>query len=407
MARSRDLLGDRSGLPPIERVPRHERLPLSFAQQGLWFVEQLGDLGATYHLPLRLRLRGKLHRGALVRALDGIVARHEALRTVFTEVDGIPGQRIAPVEASPFHLVEHDLGADADAEAELDRLMAEEARAPFDLERGPLIRGRLVKLAADDHVLLVTMHHIVSDGWSMRVLLGELAARYAAHHDGREPELPELPVQYADYAAWQRRWVEGEVLREQAEYWKRTLGGAPELLELPTDRPRPAQVDHAGATLRVELDEALTAGVKALARRHGTTPFMTLLAGWAAVLSRLSGQDDVVVGTPTAGRGRPEIEGLIGFFVNMLALRVDLSGTPTVAELLARVKERALTAQRYQEIPFDQVVEAVDPARSLSHSPLFQVVFAWVSTPLGDGISLPGLELDAAVSTGAAQAKFD
>jgi amino acid adenylation domain-containing protein len=406
MARARDLVGDRSELPPIERVPRDERLPLSFAQQGLWFVEQLGSLGATYHLPLRLRLRGDLHRDALVRALDGIVARHEALRTVFTQVDGIPEQRVAPAEASGFHLAETDLAGRPGAEAELGRLMDEEARAPFDLQRGPPIRGRLIRLAADDHVLLLTMHHIVSDGWSLRVLLGELAARYAAHHEGREPELPGLPVQYADYAAWQRRWVEGEGLREQADYWTRTLGGAPELLELPTDRPRPAQVDHAGASLRLELDEALTAGVKALARRHGTTLFMTLLAAWAAVLSRLSGQDDVVVGTPTAGRGRPEIEELIGFFVNMLALRVDLSGSPTVAELLARVKERALAAQRHQDIPFDQVVELVDPARSLSHSPLFQVVFAWVNAPLGDGISLPGLELDA-VATGASQAKFD
>jgi amino acid adenylation domain-containing protein len=406
MARARDLVGDRSELPPIERVPRDERLPLSFAQQGLWFVEQLGSLGATYHLPLRLRLCGELNRDALVRALDGIVARHEALRTVFTQVDGIPEQRVAPVEAGGFHLVETDLAGQPDAEAELGRLMDEEARAPFDLEQGPPIRGHLIRVAADDHMLLLTMHHIVSDGWSLRVLLGELAERYAAHHEGREAELPELPVQYADYAAWQRRWVEGEVLREQADYWTRTLGGAPELLELPTDRPRPAQMDHAGATLRLELDEALTAGVKALARRNGTTLFMTLLTAWAAVLSRLSGQDDVVVGTPTAGRGRPEIEGLIGFFVNMLALRVDLSGSPTVAELLSRVKDRAVTAQRHQDIPFDQVVELVDPVRSLSHSPLFQVVFAWVNAPLGDGISLPGLELDAA-ATGASRAKFD
>jgi amino acid adenylation domain-containing protein len=406
MARARDLVRDRSELPPIERAPRDERLPLSFAQQGLWFVEQLGSLAATYHIPLRLRLRGELHRDALVRALDGIVARHEALRTTFTQVDGIPEQRIAPAEAGGLPLAEYDLAGQPDAATELGRLTAEEAHAPFDLERGPLIRGRLVRLAADDHLLLLTMHHIVSDGWSMRVLLGELAARYAAHHEGREADLPELPVQYADYAAWQRRWVDGEVLREQADYWTRTLGGAPELLELPTDHPRPAQMDHAGASLRVELDEALTTGLRALARRHGTTPFMTLLAGWAAVLSRLSGQDDLVVGTATEGRGRREVEGLIGFFVNTLALRVELSGSPTVAELLARVKERALAAQHHQDIPFEQVVELVDPVRSLSHTPLFQVVFAWVNTPLGAGISLPGLELDAVI-TGASHAKFD
>ena len=406
MARARDLVRDGSELPPIERAPRDERLPLSFAQQGLWFVEQLGDLGATYHIPLRLRLGGELHRAALVSALDGIVARHEALRTAFAQVDGIPEQRIAPAEAGGFPLAGTDLAGHPEAEAELGRLTAEEARAPFDLERGPLVRGRLIRLAADDHVLLLTMHHLVSDGWSMRVLLGELAARYAAVYEGRQADLAELPVQYADYAAWQRRWVEGEILREQADYWTGTLRGAPELLELPADRPRPAQMDHAGARLDVELDEELTAGLKALARRHGTTLFMTLLAGWAAVLSRLSGQDEVVVGTPTAGRGRQEIEGLIGFFVNTLALRVDLSGPATVAELLARVKERTLQAQQHQDIPFEQVVELVDPARSLSHSPLFQVVFAWVSAPLGAGISLPGLELDAAV-TGASRAKFD
>ena len=240
-----------------------------------------------------------------MRALDGIVARHEALRTTFAQVDGIPEQRIAPAEASRFALVEHDLGGEADAEAELDRLMAEEAGAPFDLERGPLIRGRLIRLAADDHVLLVTMHHIVTDGWSMGVLFGEICALYAAHREGRAPDLAPLPVQYADYAAWQRRWVEGDVLREQSDYWRRTLGGAPELLELPIDHPRPARMDHAGARAPVALDEELTAGLKALSRRHGTTLFMTLLAGWAAVLSRLSGQDDVVIGTPDGGARTP------------------------------------------------------------------------------------------------------
>ena len=201
--------------------------------------------------------------------------------------------------------------------------MAEEAGAPFDLARGPLIRGRLVRIGDDDHVLLITMHHIVSDGWSMGVLTRELGALYGAFRAGRPDPLPPLAVQYADYAAWQRRWVEGEVLREQAEYWQETLAGAPGLLELPTDHARPARQDFTGATVGLVLDEALSAALKELSRRHGTTLFMTLLAGWAAVLSRLSGQDEVVVGTPTANRGREEIEGLIGFFVNMLPVRVD------------------------------------------------------------------------------------
>ncbi|HEY0022717.1 MAG TPA: non-ribosomal peptide synthase/polyketide synthase [Longimicrobium sp.] len=396
-------------LPPVVPAGRTRTLPLSFTQQRLWFLEQLGTPGSVYHLHKSLRLRGALNVDALARALDGVVARHEALRTTFAQVDGVPEQRIAPAAASGFRLVEHDLGGRSDAEAELDRLIAAEARAPFDLERGPLVRGRLVRLGADDHVLLLAMHHLVTDGWSFGVLFDELSALYAAHAQGREARLPDLPVQYADYAVWQRRWVEGDVLREQADYWTRTLAGAPALLELPTDRPRPAQVDHAGAVLGVELDEALTAGLKALARRHGTTPYMTLVAGWAVVLSRLSGQDDVVIGTPTAGRGRPETEGLIGCFVNTLALRLELSGAPTVAELLGRVKERALAAQHHQDIPFEQVVELVDPVRSVSYHPLFQVVIAWQNMARGEGnaLSLPGVEAGVAEESAHVDAKTD
>ncbi|HEX2079653.1 MAG TPA: amino acid adenylation domain-containing protein, partial [Longimicrobium sp.] len=401
MARARDLARRGSELPPIEPAARDERVPLSFAQQRLWFLAQLRDLGTTYHISRRLRLRGELDRDALVRALDRIVARHEGLRTTFAQVDGVPEQRIAPAD-SGFHLVEHDLAGRTDAEAELDRLVTEEGRAPFDLEHGPLIRGRLIRVGADDHVLLITMHHIVSDGWSMGVLTRELGTLYAAFRRGAPDPLPALEVQYADYAVWQRRWVDGAVLQGQAEYWRRTLAGAPELLELPTDHPRPAQMDHAGAQLPLELDAELTAGLKALSRRNGTTLFMTLLAGWAVVLSRLSGQDDVVVGSPMAGRGRPEIEGLIGFFVNTLALRLDLSGAPTVAELLGRVKERVIQAQHNQDIPFEQVVELVDPARSLAHHPLFQALFAWQNTPRAGGLSLPGLEAGGVGGGGAA-----
>ncbi|HEU4558059.1 MAG TPA: amino acid adenylation domain-containing protein [Longimicrobium sp.] len=379
----------RAELPPIEPVERKGDLPLSFAQQRLWFIGQMEGAGAAYHIPVRMRLQGELDRAALRRALDRIVARHEALRTVFPERDGAAVQRIAPAEESPFHLTEHDLRGAAQAAEELGGLMADEARAPFDLARGPLIRGRLVQTGDADHVLLITMHHIVSDGWSMGVFTRELGALYAAFRAGRPDPLPALPVQYADYAAWQRKWVEGEVLNAQAEYWKTTLSGAPELLELPTDRPRPARQDFTGGTVSLMLDEALSATLKELSRRHGTTLYMTFLAGWAAVLARLSGQGEVVVGTPTANRGREEIEGLIGFFVNMLPVRVELSDAPTVAQLLARVKERALGAQHHQDIPFEQVVELVRPVRSLSHTPLFQAMFAWQNTPGGGG--LPGL----------------
>ncbi|HEY7769508.1 amino acid adenylation domain-containing protein, partial [Longimicrobium sp.] len=308
----------RAELPPIEPVERGGDLPLSFAQQRLWFVERLASAGAAFHIPVRQRLQGEVDRAALRRALDRILARHEALRTVFAEVDGAPVQRIVPAEACPFPLVEHDLRGRAEGPAELRRLMEEEEDAPFDLERGPLIRGRLVQIGDDDHVLLITMHHIASDGWSVGVFNRELRGLYGAFRTGRPDPLPPLAVQYADYAVWQRRWVEGEVLREQAEYWTQALAGAPELLELPADHARPARQDFSGEMIDIGLDEALSAALKELSRRHGTTLYMTLLAGWAAVLARLSGQNEVVVGTPTANRGREEIEALIGFFVNML-----------------------------------------------------------------------------------------
>ncbi|HYR10585.1 MAG TPA: condensation domain-containing protein, partial [Longimicrobium sp.] len=395
-------------LSPIERVERSGGLPLSFAQQRLWFLEQMGGLGSTYHIPGRLPLRGELDREALVRALNRLVERHEALRTTFALQGGEPEQRIGP-ETSGFQLVEHDLAGQA-REA-LARVMDEEAAAPFDLERGPLIRGRLIRLAEDGHLLLFTMHHIVSDAWSIGVFIDELGRLYAAFREGRPDPLPPLPIQYADYAAWQRRWVEGEVLAAQASYWTKTLAGAPALLELPTDHPRPQLQEHAGASVSMILDEPLAAGLKALSRRHGTTLFMTCLAGWAVVLGRLSGQEEVVIGTPTANRGRREIEGLIGFFVNTLALRVDLSERPTVATVLKRVKARALEAQANQDIPFEQVVERVNPVRSLAYAPLFQVVFDWQNALRGS-MELPGLEPGGAEpgglpGAGRTTAKFD
>ncbi|HEY7770868.1 amino acid adenylation domain-containing protein, partial [Longimicrobium sp.] len=249
----------RAEAPAITPVDRSGPIPLSFAQQRLCVMEQMGGLGSTYHIASRLRMTGELHRDALAGALDRIVARHEVLRTTFAEVDGVPEQRIAPVDGSGFALDEYDLsGAD---EAELEKLLSDAARAPFDLQRGPLIRGRLVRLGADDHVLLITMHHIVSDGWSMGVLFDELAALYAAHVQGREANLPDLPVQYADYAGWERKWMGGELLERQAGYWEQALAGAPELLELPTDHARPPKQDFAGDSVPLELGGELTAGV--------------------------------------------------------------------------------------------------------------------------------------------------
>ena len=395
----------RAELPPIVPTERNGQIPLSFAQKRLWFLAQMKGVSEAYHISGGLRVKGELDGAALRRALDRIVARHEALRTSFACIDGEPVLQIAPAAESSFNLIEHDLRQYDDAQGEFTRLATLEASASFDLEHGPLIRGRLVRLAADEHALVVTMHHIVSDGWSIEVLVNELSALYGGFLRGEDDPLPELAIQYADYAVWQRRWIEGEILQQQATYWKTALAGAPALLELPSDHPRPAQHDFTGGLAELVLDEPLASGLKALSRRYGTTLFITLLAGWATLLSRLSGQQDMVIGTPTANRGRAEIENLIGFFVNTLAVRLDLSGSPSVSELLARVMAQAITAQQHQDIPFEQVVELAQPVRSLAHSPLFQVMFAWQNKQ-GE-FNLPGLELVPLTPSFYRSAKFD
>ena len=394
-------------LPPIVAVESRDYLPLSFAQQRLWFLANQMGMSEAYHIFYGWGLKGRLDHEALRRALDRIVARHEGLRTTFISVEGEPAQRIATPEESRFHLTERDLREQINAREELDRLVREEAAAGFDLESGPLVRGRLIRMGEEEHALLITMHHIVSDGWSMGVFISELSALYRAFARGEEDPLPELGVQYADYAVWQRKWMEGEILRKQEEYWERTLAGAPSLLELPTDHPRPAEQDYAGGWIQVALDEKLSRGLKELSKRRGTTLYTTLLAGWGALLAQLSGQEDLVIGTPAANRGRMEIEGLIGFFVNTLALRLDVSGSPSVVELLKRVKGRALEAQQHQDIPFEQVVEIAQPARSLAHTPLFQVMFDWQQNAGRGGLALPGLELGPLGSSTAVVAKFD
>ena len=393
-------------LPPIVPAERETAPPLSFAQQRLWFLAQMDGVSRAYHLPLGMRLQGRLDPHALRSALDRIVARHEVLRTTFVFHDEQPVQQIAQAEESRFLLLEHDLRLEPDAESELSRLAQEEADTAFHLEHGPLIRGRLVRLAEEEHALLITMHHIVSDGWSMGVLSFELSALYGAFLHGEEDPLPELKIQYVDYAVWQRQWIEGEVLQRQASYWKTALLGAPALLELPTDYPRPAQQDFAGGFAKLSLDEPLTAALKELSRRHGTTLFMTLMAGWAVLLARLSGQQTVVIGTPTANRGRAEIERLIGFFVNTLAIRIDLDASPSGSALLQQVKVQTIAAQQHQDIPFEQVVELMQPVRSLSHSPLFQAMFAWQNNA-SSALTLPGLEQRPLRSTSHTVAKFD
>ncbi|MFV0920461.1 amino acid adenylation domain-containing protein, partial [Ralstonia nicotianae] len=370
--------GQGSALPAITVADRSGPLPLSFAQQRLWFLAQMEGGSEAYHIPVGLRLKGELDEDALRRSLDRIVARHEALRTRFVAEDGQAVQLIVPADVG-LTLEWVDLSTEAVPEHQLGLLAEAEARAPFDLEQGPLIRGRLVKLGEQEHVLLITMHHIVSDGWSQGVLARELGTLYEAYRSGGEDPLPALPIQYADYAVWQRRWLEGGELQRQGAYWEQALAGAPTLLSVPTDRARPPQQDYAGGSVEVIFDETLSAGLRKLSQRHGTTLFMTVLAGWSALLSRLSGQEEVVVGSPVANRTRSEVEGLIGFFVNTLALRVEVGGA-TVSELLGRVKSRVLEAQAHQDLPFEQVVERVRPVRSLSHSPVFQAALSWLNT---------------------------
>ncbi|MGA4358545.1 amino acid adenylation domain-containing protein, partial [Ralstonia nicotianae] len=397
--------GQGSALPAITAADRGAPLPLSFAQQRLWFLAQMEGGSEAYHIPVGLRLKGELDEDALRRSLDRIVARHEALRTRFVAEDGQAVQLIVPADVG-LTLEWVDLSTEAVPEHQLGLLAEAEARAPFDLEQGPLIRGRLVKLGEQEHVLLITMHHIVSDGWSQGVLARELGTLYEAYRSGGEDPLPALPIQYADYAVWQRRWLEGGELQRHGTYWEQALASAPTLLSLPTDRARPAQQDYAGGSVEVAFDETLSAGLRKLSQRHGTTLFMTVLAGWSALLSRLSGQEEVVVGSPVANRTRSEVESLIGFFVNTLALRVEVGGA-TVSELLERVKANVLEAQAHQDLPFEQVVERVRPVRSLSHSPVFQAALSWLNTEaVGLSLELEGLTIEG-VDAGQAAAKFD
>ena len=396
-----------SRMPALTRNAHGSPCEPSFAQQRLWFLSsQVEGASETYHIPARFRLRGALDREALRHSLNQIVERHEALRTTFRLVDGRLMQHIeARWEA--FALREHDLRGREHAPVMLERLAREEAAESFDLAQGPLIRGRLICLAETDHVLLITTHHIVCDGWSMGVLKNELSVLYAANCCGEPNPLPPLPIVYADYALWQRQWSIGEAWRTQSEYWQRTLADAPPSINLPTDRARPPNQDFNGGFLDIVLDKELTRRLKEFSRHNAVTLYMTVLTAWVSVLSRLSSQEDIVVGSPVANRVRTELESLIGFFVNTVALRVDVSGNPTIAQLLKRVKERALEAQEHQDLPFEQVVEIVNPARSLrqAQSPLFQATFAWQNFDAG-ALTLPGLSL-VPEPTPSATTKFD
>ncbi|CAG1017620.1 partial arthrofactin-type cyclic lipopeptide synthetase C, partial [Burkholderiaceae bacterium] len=379
-----------AALPPIEIRPDGCAVPLSFAQERLWFLSQIEGAGQAYLIGLGLRIQGRLDRDALRAALACVMARHEVLRTRFPLDGGAPVQRIAGPETA-LPLREHDLSGDAAPTQALERLAIEEGATAFDLATELPLRGRLIALADDDHVLLLTLHHIVADGWSVGVLMHELSTLYAAFSEGRPDPLPALPIQYADFALWQRRCVEARTLQTQADYWTDHLAGAPALIDLPTDRPRPLQQSHAGDHVPIELDAGLTQALRSLGRRHGATLFMTVLCGWAALLARLSGQDDVVVGTPVANRSRSELEPLIGLHINTLALRLAPGPAATLAEALQHTRTVVLQGQQHQDLPFEQVVERLNPPRSLAHSPLFQVAFHWHAAPSGEAPQWPGL----------------
>ncbi len=362
-------------------LPRNGKLPLSFAQQRLWFLDQLEPGSGLYNIPSVVSMCGPLDPAALEQSLEEIIRRHEALRTTFRSDESQPMQVIE--SKLELHLPLADLRELPEREraSEARRLAEEEANRPFDLSKDLMLRARLIRLAEDEHLFVLTLHHIAADGWSMGIFWRELAALYQAFSEGHPSPLPELPVQYADYAIWQREWLQGEVLDKQLAYWKERLAGAPTVLDLPTDFPRPIVQSNRGARQDLVLGQKLTQRLQKLSRQEGVTLFMTLLAAWQVLLSRYSGQEDVVVGSPIAGRSRTELEGLIGFFVNTLALRTDLSGDPTFRDLLGRVREVTLEAYAHQDLPFEKLIEELRPERNLSHSPFLQVMLVLQNTP--------------------------
>lgn len=365
--------------------------PLSFAQQRLWFFQQMYPQSAAYNMPVALRLRGRLHVGHLEATLSELARRHEVLRTSIDLVDGQPSQIIS--EPSPIYLPIEDLSGSpaAEREAEVRRLASEEVSLAFDLKSGPLWRGKLLRAGEEDHVLIIVLHHIISDGWSINVMVHEITTFYTSYCAGEDSSLSELPIQYADYAVWQREWLQGPELEKQLTYWREQLSGAPPVLSLLTDRPRPQVQTHNGAHVSFIVPVGLSARLRQLCWSEGVTMFMLLLAAFQLLLARCCGETDVLVGTPIAGRTRQEVENLIGFFVNTLVLRTNLSGNPTFGELVRRVREVCLEAYAHAELPFERLVEELQPDRNLSHAPLFQVMFVLQNTP-GDAVfSLPGI----------------
>jgi aspartate racemase len=389
-------IGRRSGAGPA---------PLSFAQERLWVLDRINPDSSFYSIPHAYRLRGPLDVEALSRAFAAVEQRHEVLRAVFPMEGGRPVQGIGAPRREGLSAVDLEAMEERVREGEVRRLLQEEAGRPFDLSLGPLVRRKVFRLGSEDHVLVVTIHHIVFDGWSSGIFWREVEALYEAYREGRASPLPELAIQYGDYAVWQRERLSGEVLEKEVAYWKGKLLGAPAVLELPGSRVRPSRRSDRGATARMEVSGPVVEALRLLGREEGATLFMTLLAAFGVLLMRHSGQEDVVVGTPVAGRNRSDIEGLIGFFVNTLVLRTDLSGEPTFRELLARVRDVALEAYAHQELPFEKLVEQVNPERTLSYSPIFQVM-AVMQNAGERQIRLPGITV-APIELETTTSKFD
>ncbi|OLF04227.1 hypothetical protein BLA60_41785, partial [Actinophytocola xinjiangensis] len=371
---------------------------LSFAQSRLWFLEQLTPDSVQYSVPLTLRVRGDLDVTALEEAFSGVVARHEVLRTRFVMTDGLPVQEIIdPWPVAARHVTAAD-------ETEAQKAVQGEMDTPFDLAAGPLLRVLVVQLANDDHMLVVNMHHIVTDAWSLDVLVRELNELYPAAKTGQKPNLPELPVQYTDYAAWQRSSLQGDLLEGHVEFWRRSLAGV-ELLELPTDRPRPSRRSGAGATCQFVVPAQTAGGLRDIARQYDASLFMVGMTALQMLLTRYTGQTDIAVGTPITGRNRTEVEELIGFFLNTLVIRGDLTGNPTFTDLLNQTREVTLDAFDHQDLPFEHLVEELAPERDLSRTPLFQVMFVQQNAP-DTNWQLPGLDIKP-MPTGSGVEKFD
>jgi condensation domain-containing protein len=392
--------------PPLRRRdPSIVHPPLSFVQQRLWFIQQLEPESVAYNIPLTLRLTGPLNIAALEQSFNEIMRRHEILRTTFKTIESQPVQFISPPGHVNLDVVDLSEFDEVTKSSEVARYRKHELQSCFDVVQGPLWRTKLLRLDAQEHLVLFTMHHAISDGWSMIVLTQEMAQLYQAFLAGRPSPLPELPVQYGDYAVWQREWLRGDVLAAQVGYWRRQLAGAPPRIELPADRPHTPNRTTNGALHEFTFAPEVATKLEEVARRERATPFMVLLASLAALLSRFSGQDDVLVGTMIGGRPRIELEPLIGFFVNTLVVRIDLSGNPSFRELLTRVREATLGAYAHQDLPFEKIVEELQPERHLSLTPLCNVFLMMHNMPR-PRVTVEGLRLEL-IPLDTAPAKFD